>query len=457
MNTLLKTINRIFPIPLGLYYILLLIISILWTNKELVAPAMVLRISFTLALFLPLIRYPLLAPIIITIFGTIRLFSVAPFGYIPSQVSFYLIAVIIISLFNIKNTYLRSNTNYGLLGLLLIVLFSDIINGSSEFSFILYLFTIILLGNFVISIKHLKLLELGFVIATLVLSIYAFVFLKEFETTIYGSEYQRVYWIDPNYLGSVLTIGMVISFYRLFNKSNQNKFFTVFFLTVFILGFITLGLLASRGAFVAAIVPIAYILYKETNSLKSIIILAIVLLITAYVLSYFNVFGGLIDRFNDGTISTGSNRTVIWEKSFDRFINSNTLIIFFGGGNDYSYELCGKAIGTKIASPHNNFLQILFDYGIVGLIAYLSIFYKIVKENINNTQIISLVILISIICLTLVPLMYLPFWLLIMLLANSKREYFYKNRWMAKTKIYIRKHRTKINHSEKKFQSLLQS
>jgi hypothetical protein len=94
---------------------------------------------------------------------------------------------------------------------------------------------------------------------------------------------ERSYWTDPNYLGGVLAIGIVVSFYYFMNKVKDKVVYRVLYLIVFISGFITLGMLASRGAFLAAVVPTLYILYKKSNSIKNLVfvVLFVVIAITA--------------------------------------------------------------------------------------------------------------------------------------------------------------------------------
>ncbi|WP_372948071.1 O-antigen ligase family protein [Mariniphaga sp.] len=411
--------NRSFPILIGLNYLALLIIALLWTNKNLVEPNIILRILFTILFALPLFKYPHLAPAIVTIFVSIRLFSVAPFGYLPSAPLFYFILGLAIFIFHPKNLKEIDNEKIRFLILLPIILFSNAVNFNLKYDFIVYLCLIYIMGHFIKTKAHVKLIEIGFVIVTFSLSVYALVFLNEFAVEIYGSNFNRVYWTDPNYLGSVIAIGIVISFYYIINNEFKKYFYRIFVISTFVLGIITLGLLASRGAFIAIILPLIYIIFTKNKSIHKLAIYLVLGAIFIYIISLSNIFGGLIDRFNDDSISSGSGRIFIWEKSLSSFSNSDPFTIFFGGGTDYSNELTGKSIGRKIFSPHNNFLAILYDYGIIGLISFLFIFYKLVKEKLADSMAIALIMLLGVVSLTLVPLMYLPFWLLI--LTISKR------------------------------------
>ncbi|MFZ4798392.1 MAG: O-antigen ligase family protein [Bacteroidia bacterium] len=408
------------PFYIWIVYFALLTISVFWTNTDLVAPNIFIRVIFTFFLVGPLFRYPYLTPVIISTFATIRLFSVAPFGYLPTETYYYLGIIIIVVLFQLKN--LNYNIKYyGLISLLFIAFFSNFINMNLEYNNILFMLIAVLLSLLIDNEKHLKLIEFGFVIVTLVLSVYALIFLKEFSVSMYDSDSERVFWNDPNYLGSVLTLGIIISFFNIIDGNKQKLLFKVFYSIVFILGFITLGLLASRGSFVTLIIPIAYIIFKKTNSIKSFIAFSIIVIIFIVVLFNTESFAALLFRFSDDTLSSGSDRTVIWEKSFVNFVDSDLSILLFGGGTDYANKLCGLSIGRDSFSPHNNFFQILYDYGIFGLFVFITFVGRMFYINKNSILITSLILAFCIISITLVPLMYLPFWVLIVLFINQNR------------------------------------
>ena len=262
---------------------------------------------------------------------------------------------------------------------------------------------------------------MGFVIITLSLSIYALVFLEDFARDVaVESDAQRMYWTDPNYLGSVLIIGIIIAIYFLVNKVFDEVLIKILLFVTFILGFITLGLLASRGAFVALIVPIIYIFIKRITSIWSLFAILIIGCGLIFLILYTDVFSALIYRFSDETISSGSERTDIWRNSFNLFFNKDFFTVFFGGGTNYALKLCGIAVGLgdEKFSPHNNYLQILYDYGIVGFVTFIVFFIRLIIINKKRVLAIALILSFLITCFTLVPLMYLPFWMLILLVMS---------------------------------------
>jgi O-antigen ligase len=93
--------------------------------------------------------------------------------------------------------------------------------------------------------------------------------------------------------------------------------------------------------------------------------------------------------------------------------------LFFGGGGNFSYELVGKAIGLATESPHNNYLEILYDYGIFGLVSFIILLIHWFRSNKKNILAVSLILILIVSCLTLSPLMYAPFWFLMILIENQ--------------------------------------
>ena len=416
----------ILPI-IGIYYLILLIIALSWTNQDLVEPSAILRYLYLFCFVLPLIKYTFLAPSLIALFYSIRLFSIAPFGYLPTQPKIYLYITAALFIFHSFNGWESSKTNRIFIVLLFLVVFSNLLNyvkesteASYNFNFLRFLLISIFLSKLIRDSNDVKLIEWSFIISTFCLSIYGLVFYKDLVNSMVNStDIQRVYWNDPNYLGSVIAIGMIISFYYLMDFNKFNIGTKIFLILTFIIGLLNLGMFASRGAFIALVVPVLYILYKRTNSIKIALFTLSLVAVLAFVFSTLTIFEPLIDRFSDASITTGSERTTIWENSLGLFSKLDLIRLFFGGGGNFSYELVGKAIGLATESPHNNYLEILYDYGIFGLVSFIILLIHWFRSNKKNILAVSLILILIVSCLTLSPLMYAPFWFLMILIENQ--------------------------------------
>lgn len=413
---------------IGFFYLILLLIALSWTNTDLVEPNRILRYTFLICFVLPLFRYPNLAPAMFTLFITIRFFSISPFGYLPSKVEIYFRIALILYFFHFIFKLKGSKTNILLLILFFSTLFSNLLNqvaepyGPYEYNFIRYLLIAIIMGKFLQNIEDVRLIEWSFIIISFCLSIYGLIFYQEFAlNAIDPHETERVSWNDPNYLGCVIAIGIVISFYYLLSVSRINKLVSIFVTSTIILGFINLGMFASRGAFLTVALPILYLLYKRVHSLKGIITALIILGLFVFGFMTFSIFDSLIGRFSDETIVSGSGRMNIWKQSIETFSNLGLSKLLLGGGGTFAYQMTGESVGVfTITSPHNNYLEILYDYGIIGLISFVSLLIYWFKLYSGNELAVSLIILLVVSSLTLSPLMYLPFWFLVVLIENQK-------------------------------------
>ena len=78
----------------------------------------------------------------------------------------------------------------------------------------------------------------------------------------------------------------------------------------------------------------------------------------------------------NGEDSSGSGRTEIWSMYWDYLKNDSLLNSIFGRGYTAT-KRNPSLIGLGMGWAHNDFLQVFFDYGIVGLLLFCSIVYKL--------------------------------------------------------------------------------
>lgn len=115
--------------------------------------------------------------------------------------------------------------------------------------------------------------------------------------------------------------------------------------------------------------------HKNASFLKT-IVLPCILMIGLYVgIEYLNnaTEGFLFDRFQNISEDKGSGRLDIWDNVIDRF-----------SYNSIEYKIIGSGFNAvnKIfpLSAHNDFLEMLYDYGIIGLVIYLSFVLLMIKS-----------------------------------------------------------------------------
>jgi O-antigen ligase len=141
----------------------------------------------------------------------------------------------------------------------------------------------------------------------------------------------------------------------------------VLFLTV-ILSLIFYG----RGALLAIFVFVVGCFFI----CRKIFLWCFFLSILAFVFSFF-FFGDFLDVLlnrafsNVGAVDLNrysSGRVVIWDRTIQYSINDGWFTIIFGHLNQHFFEVYQNSF--KIAHPHNAWVQVFFDFGLVGLVLF---------------------------------------------------------------------------------------
>lgn len=113
---------------------------------------------------------------------------------------------------------------------------------------------------------------------------------------------------------------------------------------------------------------------------------AIVVLGTVFVLFATNDSGSenIMNRFENIDRDQGSGRLVVWEQTMSMIEGQEATTLLFGNGyNAVMHD------STLQLSAHNDFLEVTYDFGIVGLLLYLAAFitlgFYVVKMIINRS------------------------------------------------------------------------
>ena len=150
--------------------------------------------------------------------------------------------------------------------------------------------------------------------------------------------------------------------------------------------FLASFLSAKRTAFIGFIISmLLYVMVKETNKgssikhivklLSSLIILSVILFITSdYIDSYFNL--GLFERLNQLQEDGGGGRADIYEQVFTAFKVSPWYQKLFGHGMFETLNVCGFM-------AHNDFLEVLYDYGLIAFASIVSFYLALIKKGID--------------------------------------------------------------------------
>lgn len=149
------------------------------------------------------------------------------------------------------------------------------------------------------------------------------------------------------------------------------------YIAIIVIAYVVLLSMKST-AFLAIVIAIlaGWAVEGEMKS-KSLVIMTVTMvvffilwpMISDYLASTFNVVW--IDKYNESVETGGSGRLEIWSKTLSAIAGSSFKEFFFGHGHNSVY----KAIGF---SAHNDFLEVMYDYGIIAFSLYILFYYYLV-------------------------------------------------------------------------------
>lgn len=198
------------------------------------------------------------------------------------------------------------------------------------------------------------------------------------------------YFLKSNNLRMALTLGMT-------SMGNNMIFYAVLLLpwllllkkrslrTIAVLAVTVLSLLSlKRSALIILVVIDVFYFYLEYLSvskkrLKQTVYGVIFLVAAALLLAYFNERTGslAVARMENLSEDEGSGRLERWYEVWDLFSSEESAaLMFFGHG----YRAVEQFIGGEHQTAHNDFLEMMFDYGVVGFVLYLLIHLSIAKR-----------------------------------------------------------------------------
>lgn len=248
----------------------------------------------------------------------------------------------------------------------------------------------------------------AFIIASIIVSIvYTLNFSTYAEKYNTISEVMRSYYIDPNYQGGAIGMGLIFAIYLLLNKKADALWLRILCIVGIIVPMVTLFTLASRGALLAVVFASA-LLFVASDAKMNIKVVAIGVGVLLVAYAYSNHYMDLlIVRMQEKSMATGSSRTFIWASKLNAFSRDNNLLHWlFGIGRMNSLKLGEYHLDYAGAAFHNQYLAMLVNYGLVGFFGFISLMaLPIVRAAKEKKVIVSILILyLATICMTLEPL-----------------------------------------------------
>jgi O-antigen ligase len=185
---------------------------------------------------------------------------------------------------------------------------------------------------------------------------------------------------------SIFYLALFIPFFirYLFYKEKKYLFLSAFLIAMIILCGTRITLLALMS-----------IIFFNTIGVKvfSLDLKKMMLILVLFVIFYLYVFDDMVGRmFFGGNVSfeslNTSGRTVVWEGVINKFLEST--LFGFGSGATTEYLLITDPLGNgRINQVHNDYIKIIFDFGLIGLTLFLFItknMFNLLSNKVKHSQ-----------------------------------------------------------------------
>ena len=166
-------------------------------------------------------------------------------------------------------------------------------------------------------------------------------------------------------------------------KKTNNKKFYIFS----IIPAIGIAMGGARTYLVVYLVYIMCIYYKSCKQKYKFYLCLIPMAIIVYMLVQISPIATKIkDTSTEGyygflaTLTSG--RSMFWECDLKEFFKLDLFRQFTGNGFDFVYDVNEKYINRRIWA-HNDFINILMNFGYTGLFIYLNVFFYFCKKHLN--------------------------------------------------------------------------
>ncbi len=194
---------------------------------------------------------------------------------------------------------------------------------------------------------------------------------------IYAIGYARIF-MATLYTGGA--IQMIISYFTLYmlplillsNGRKTSIFFVLFTFLCLMTSVKRGGLVALAGGLV--VFGIVYFLTARKKSIGMIVtsIVLVCLLVAGFIYIGSMDENGVIERFENMESDDGSGRMVVWYKTCKLIGESEAVPLLVGHG--YNKVSLDSQAGL---SAHNDFLEVTYDYGLIGLCLYLAAYLSL--------------------------------------------------------------------------------
>ncbi len=190
---------------------------------------------------------------------------------------------------------------------------------------------------------------------------------------------------------SELGLGLCVAYplcYYLF-KGTSSRLLKVICLVLLVMFVISIIFTGSRGAFVGFVMTLLYILYKQKKLLIGLVVIAVLSPLAIYLASdqYVERIESIKNVESDQSIEI---RLRLWRAAVDMVADYPVFGVGTGNfPNAYGSVYRAKGSASLYWSPHNVFIQIVTEMGLVGFTVYLIFIGSIFWINYKSRQLLA--------------------------------------------------------------------
>lgn len=187
---------------------------------------------------------------------------------------------------------------------------------------------------------------------------------------------------DQNNVSAMISFGMIPILADLL--ANRIAFVQRVLMWFFLgLGAYALLLLASRGMTIALGMALLFMLARTFTDPKRVIPLLLLGAVASVIVAGLPGSDMLVDRFNQGDVSSANGRLPLWQAGIQEITAFSPLHLLFGHGMNYSLTVTSRVVG-KLYSMHNTYLQMLLEFGLVGLSLFVGLHILVLRMLWND-------------------------------------------------------------------------
>ena len=145
------------------------------------------------------------------------------------------------------------------------------------------------------------------------------------------------------------------------------------------LGIYALLLLASRGVTVALAVTLLVLFARILTDVRRSVPLVVAAVAIGTAVLALPGSDELLNRFEEANLSTANERLPLWEAAIASIAASGPLQVLVGQGFESSREVI-LAARPSTSAVHNAYLQVMVEFGLVGLGAFLALHLGLLRR-----------------------------------------------------------------------------